>query len=52
MVKNYKDLYVAKALYTTLVRPKLEYVSLIWNPNYQVDTDKLDSVENKFSFLH
>ncbi len=30
------------------VRPILEYGSVVWNPNYQIHSDKLESVQKQF----
>jgi hypothetical protein len=29
---SFRDPYTLKSLYTSLLRPKLEYVSCVWNP--------------------
>jgi len=37
-----------KLLFTTLVRPILEYSSSVWSPQYQVHIDRIESVQKKF----
>ena len=32
--KEFSDTYVTKQLFTTLIRPILEYGSIIWDPQY------------------
>ena len=39
------ELFGANKLYTTLVRPLLEYCCAVWDPHLQKDIDKLESVE-------
>ena len=46
--KEFKDPYITKRLYTSLVRPILEYASVIWDPYYNVYTKKLESVQKQF----
>ena len=46
--KEFRDPYITKTLYTTLVRPILEYGSVVWNPSYQIHSDKLESVQKQF----
>lgn len=46
--KEFSDPYVTKQLYMTLVRPILEYASIIWNPYYRVHNDAIESVQKRF----
>ena len=43
--KEFSDPYVIKQLFTTLVRPILEYGPIIWDPQYPVHCDKIESVQ-------
>lgn len=36
---------VKKTLYTTIVRPKLEYATAVWDPHYKCDVDKIERVQ-------
>ena len=31
--------------YLTMVRPQLEFVSVVWDPCYNVDVDKLEKIQ-------
>jgi hypothetical protein len=42
---QFKDPYTLKSLYTSLVRPKLEYPSCVWNPFYDVRVDRVERVQ-------
>lgn len=46
--KEFNDPYVTKTLYTSLVRPILEYASIIWDPIYQTHADSIESVQKQF----
>jgi len=46
--KEFDDPYVTKALYTSLVRPSLEYASPVWSPSYQDHINRIESVQKKF----
>jgi len=46
--KEFDDPYTTKLLFTTLVRPILEYCSSVWSPQYQVHIDRIESVQKKF----
>lgn len=36
---------VKKTLYTTIVRPKLEYTTAVWDPHYICDVEKIERVQ-------
>ena len=38
-------------LYKTYVSPHLEFCSTVWNPVYQMDIDRIEKVQNKFTRL-
>ena len=38
-------------LYKTYVRPHLEFCSTVWNPVYQMDIDRIEKVQDKFTRL-
>ena len=46
--KEFNDPYTTKLLFTSLVRPILEYGSLLWNPSYNIYANKLESVQKQF----
>lgn len=46
--KEFNDPYVTKNLYTSLVRPVLEYASVVWSPNYGCHIDSIESVQKQF----
>jgi len=46
--KEFQDPYVTKALFTTLVRPILEYGAVLWNPQYCTYSDRIESVQKQF----
>jgi len=46
--REFKDPYITKLLYTTIVRPSLEYASPVWNPHYDVYSDMIESVQKQF----
>jgi hypothetical protein len=43
-----RDPYTLKSLYTSLVRPKLEYASCMWRPFYDVCVDRVERVQRLF----
>lgn len=46
--KEFSDPYITKQLYTSLVRPVLEYGSIIWDPTYMVHINSIESVQKQF----
>ena len=46
--KEFADPYVTKQLFTTLVRPSLEYRSVILGRQYAVHSDKIESIQILF----
>ena len=46
--KEFNDPYTTKALYVSLVRPILEYASVLWCPYYNSYIDSLESVQKQF----
>jgi hypothetical protein len=46
--KDFCNIYSYRLLYITLVRPLLEYCSLVWNPYYKKYEAALERVQNKF----
>jgi ribonucleases P/MRP protein subunit RPP40 len=46
---DFKDLSVLKRLYCALVRPHLEYCSVVWSPFMAEDIKRIESVQRKFT---
>lgn len=46
--KEFTDPNVTKQLYTSLVRPILEYGSVIWDPDFNTHIDRIESVQKQF----
>jgi len=47
---EFDDPYTTKLLFTSLVRPILEYCSSVWSPQYQVHIDRIESIQKNSSF--
>lgn len=46
--KEFKDPFITKRLFTSLVRPILEYGSIVWDPYYNVHINLIESVQKQF----
>ena len=46
---EFRDISTLNPLYVSLVRPHLEYCSIIWNPSYTVDIIKIEKVETNLT---
>lgn len=46
--REFIDPYITRLLYISLVRPILEYASIIWNPYYRCHSDSIESVQKQF----
>lgn len=46
--KEFDDPYVIKSLYTSLVRPNLEYASQIWSPHYTCHINRIEAIQKNF----
>lgn len=46
--EEFRNEYVTKTLFTTLVESILQYFSGIWNSSYQIDSDKLEFILTHF----
>lgn len=46
--KEFNDPLITKCLYVSLVRPILEYGSIIWDPYYYVHINRIESVQKQF----
>jgi len=49
VAKDFKDPFSIKALYCAIVRPTLEFASIIWTPTQQYLIDRLESVQRKLT---
>ena len=46
--KEFNNPLVTKTLFTTIVRPHLEYASQVWSPYYRVHIDRIEKIQKRF----
>ena len=46
---EFSDPHTLKSLYVSLVRPHLEYCCIIWNPNNQYQSNRIELVQKNFT---
>ena len=44
---TYRDKQLIRQLYTTMVRPHLEYANVVWHPYYKKDIELLEQVQHR-----
>lgn len=47
--KDFKNKETILKLYTSLVRPYLEYAAMVWAPNYAVHVNRIEQIQKRFS---
>ena len=47
--KDFKDLDTFKAIYSMLVRSQVDYLSVIWDPQYDIRIKRLERIQRKFT---
>ena len=48
---TYLDAEVVRTLYTSLVRPSLEYANAVWSPMYKKDAVAIENVQRRATKL-
>lgn len=52
MGRNFTDYRTLRTLFCVYVRPKLEYVSLLWSPNFNIQIDDIEKCQRRiFKYL-
>jgi len=46
--REFNDPYIFKTLFTSIVRPNLEYASQVWSPTYRDHVSRLEAVQRNF----
>ncbi|CAM1330891.1 Uncharacterised protein at_DN0431, partial [Pycnogonum litorale] len=46
---SFKNISTVRKLYVSLVRPLLEYASVVWNPGYKIHDGRLECVQKRFT---
>ena len=46
--KDFDCPHVTKSLYCSLVRPVLEYCSIVWDPIFEIDCNRIESIQKQF----
>ena len=46
--RDFHDSLTFKSLYTSFVRAKIEYASVIWSPYYDIHCNRLESIQKQF----
>ena len=49
-MKIFKQPHLTIKMYNTIVRGILEYCSVVWNPSYQVHSDRIERVQKRFLY--
>ena len=54
ITKDFHNPLSIKSLYCALIRSNLEYASIIWNPKYNIDDNRIERIQKRFIlyYLH